>query len=477
MNKILVSLFTVAASAITLQAQNIIETYTAPDGAPLNNDFSVQVRVPGGEWRSIPTYMVLVDEVRNATHHFEDSSVAFFDFEGQVDVKVISNGAPITSARVRPFSYGIEPVLEGNELTFSLCSPKNLSVEVNGDIFHNLQLFASPLCKDKPDAKRIKKDKDLIYFGPGYYDLGPDGLTVGSGKTVYVDGGAFIKGTIKVEGAEGVRVYGHGLLRPERGAGVLVSRSRDVVVEGVIVTQCPVCESDGVKVIDVKSITNYGWGDGMNVIASSNVLFDGVFCRNSDDCTTVYATRGEYSGSCRNIVMQNSTLWADVAHPIFIGIHGNADNPDTIENCRYYNIDILDQKEKQLNYQGCLAINGGDNNIIRDITFENIRIEDIREGQLCNFRIFFNRKYCKAPGQCINDILIKDVTYTGDNANVSIISGYDATRKISGVTFQNLKINGVVISDDMEGKPAWYQTGDIARIYVGEHVDDVKFIK
>lgn len=28
----------------------------------------------------------------------------------------------------------------------------------------------------------------------------------------------------------------------------------------------------------------------MNVFASNNVLFDGVFCRNSDDCTTVYGT-------------------------------------------------------------------------------------------------------------------------------------------------------------------------------------------
>ena len=70
---------------------------------------------------------------------------------------------------------------------------------------------------------------------------------------------------------------------------------------------------------NVKAISSYGWGDGMNVFASNNVLFDGVFCRNSDDCTTVYATRMGFHGGCRNVTMQNSTLWADVAHPIFIG--------------------------------------------------------------------------------------------------------------------------------------------------------------
>ena len=47
----------------------------------------------------------------------------------------------------------------------------------------------------------------------------------------------------------------------------------------------------------------------MNVFASNNVLFDGVFCRNSDDCTTVYATRMGFHGGCRNVTMQNSTLW------------------------------------------------------------------------------------------------------------------------------------------------------------------------
>lgn len=79
----------------------------------------------------------------------------------------------------------------------------------------------------------------------------------------------------------------------------------------------------------------------MNVFASNNVLFDGVFCRNSDDCTTVYATRMGFHGGCRNVTMQNSTLWADVAHPIFIGLHGDVDRNEVMENLTYRNIDIL----------------------------------------------------------------------------------------------------------------------------------------
>ena len=218
-------------------------------------------------------------------------------------------------------------------------------------------------------------------------------------------------------------------------------------------------------------------GDGLNIFASNNVLYDGVFCRNSDDCTTVYGTRMGFTGGCKNITMQNSTLWADVAHPIFIGIHGNTKNPEVLENLNYINIDILDHKEKQLDYQGCLAINAGDNNLIRNVRFENIRIENFRQGQLVNLRIFFNEKYCTAPGKGIEDILFKDISYTGENAEVSMIIGYDKERKVKNIRFENLQINGKVIYDDMPGKPKGYKTGDMARIFVGEHTEGVTFSK
>ena len=153
--------------------------------------------------------------------------------------------------------------------------------------------------------------------------------------------------------------------------------------------------------------------------------------------------------------MQNSTLWADVAHPIFIGIHGNSKEQEILEDLNYVNIDILDHKEKQLNYQGCMAINAGDNNLIRNVRFENIRVEDFRQGQLVNLRIFYNKKYCTAPGRGIENVLFKDISYTGDRAEVSVIEGYNEERKIKDIRFENLRVNGQLITDDMSGKPGW----------------------
>ena len=71
------------------------------------------------------------------------------------------------------------------------------------------------------------------------------------------------------------------------------------------------------------------------------------------------------------------------------------DGGNIIENITFSNIDILEQDEDDSNYQGCLAISASDNNLVRNITYENIRIEDIQEGQLFNFRVYFNEKYKK----------------------------------------------------------------------------------
>jgi hypothetical protein len=456
----------------TAYSENKLVIYPAPAGAELNGDFTVNVRQSGQEWKTIPAYILNVDEVRDGKHQVEHASMSYFDFSGEVEVSVRFNRGDIQTARMRPLSYGVVPEVKGNTLTFRLDRPNNLSVEVNGDIFHNLHLFANPVETFVPDAK----DPDVIYFGPGIHRPETGRVfRIPSGKTVYVSGGAVLMGQILIANVRDVKVLGRGIIDRSVKKGIRIANSRNIYVEGVTLTQIPTGGSDSVTIRNVKSISYYGWGDGMNVFASNNVLFDGVFCRNSDDCTTVYATRKGFTGGCRNITMQNSTLWADVAHPIFIGLHGNTPQPDTIEDLLYTNIDILDHAEKQIDYQGCLSINAGDNNLVRNVRFENIRIENFRRGQLVNLRIFFNKKYCTAPGRGIENVLFKNITYTGQNAELSLIIGYDIERTVKNITFENLIINGVPISDTMPGKPAWYKTSDMARIFVGEHVENILF--
>ena len=471
-------LLAAALHILVAEAAAAVKTYPAPDGARLNNTFAVEVRQAGdNEWCRVDVYNVMVDEVIGTKHTVKDSSMAAFDFDGVAEVRVHYNAGTVGEVRIRPESCGIDAKTDGNTFTFAVDRPRNLSVEVNGDIFNNLHLFANPMDASEPSPKELKKllkDKNFIYFGPGYHRL-DDVLRIGSNQWLYVAGGAVVDGEVVVENAENVRVTGRGMIYPERKMGIMVSRSHNVEIEGIFTTQCAVGGSNGVKISNVKVMSYYGWGDGFNVFASSNVHYDGVFARTSDDCTTIYATRKGFKGGCRNITTENSVLWADVAHPFMIGLHGNPEEPDTIEDVVYRNVDILDMKEKQIDYQGVFAVVAGDDNLVRNVLFEDIRVENFRQGKLFDIRICFNKKYCTAPGRGIENVTFRNISYNGDRSELSMIIGYDETRKVRNITFENLVINGLKISDDMEGKPAWYKTGDMARIFIGEHTENIIF--
>lgn len=456
-------------------------TYHAPQGAPLKHDYDVFVQPRGKEeWTKIDTYMAKVNAPQqDGTHKQSEISYCFFDFTGDVFVKVVCKNKKFSKARIRPDYRGtIAQVQNDSTVRFLLFQPENVSVEFDGDITNNLLVFTSKpgvtMEKAKNEAKREKRN--FVYYAPGLYT--EETISIPSNTTVYLAGGSYFTGTFAIEDAENVSILGRGVARPQRGyEGCHVYRSRNVLVDGLIVNTCPVGESDGVTLHDVRSISHPQWGDGLNVFASKNVLYDRVFCRNSDDCTTAYATRKGFSGSVSNVRMTNSTLWADVAHPIFIGLHGNHEAADSIVGLQYDNIDIICQAEPQVDYQGCLAINCGDNNLVKNVTFDNIRIEQIRQGCILQVKVGWNQKYCKAAGRGVENVLFRNIRYYGQQPNLSIITGYDEQHQVKNVTFEGLKINGKPVYDDMPGKPQWYATADFVPMFVGSHVENLRFKK
>jgi hypothetical protein len=126
-------------------------------------------------------------------------------------------------------------------------------------------------------------------------------------------------------------------------------------------------------------------------------------------------------------------------------------------------------------YQGALAINAGDSNLIQSILVDGFRIENFREGQIVNMRVMYNTKYNTSPGCGIRNVYIEDLSYTGTNANPALLLGYDAECTIVNVTFENMVINGRAISGTM-AKPTWYYTTDMAPMYANEHVLNLTFI-
>lgn len=473
--------------ALPATAQQLI-VYPPTEALRHTTDFIVRARTPGGPWKAIPVYQVTVADGRVGAFKPEQSAMAYFDFTGQVEIAIEIPVRKFTTARIRPLSYDIHPIIDHRTIHLTLDQPRNLSIELDGDIFHNLQLLAgAPEIHSTPEIHSVPEtpktlsapDTNTIYYGPGFHQVGTVHLT--SNKQVYLAGGAVVEGQFLIEHAENVHVSGRGILFQSRHNALLVNFSKNVSIEGLIVLPTTytvlIGSSQNVRIRNLKSFSAGGNNDGIDVFCSSDVLIDNVFMRNSDDCIAIYGHRWNYYGNTRNVTVRHSTLWADVAHPILVGTHGDPAHPDTLEALRFEDIDILDQQEHQIDYQGCMSLNAGDSNLIRDVHFDDIRVEDFRQGQLVNLRIMYNKKYNTAPGKGIEDVQFNNVSYTGTHASLSIIAGYDDAHPIRNITFHHLRINGTLIFDSMPGKPAWYKTSDMAGFFVGEHVDDLKFEK
>ncbi len=452
--------------------------YPIPSGVPTNSSFSVKARTPGGEWQTVPVYRSRAKQIdaNTGSGPVFNSSVATFDFQGTVEVAVTSAKGTIGTARIRPLSYDIDFTVDGATVSFTLTEPRNLSIEVDGEVFNNLQLHANPVETHVPDPD----DPDVIYFGPGLHKTTDNVVQVPSGKTLYLAGGAVLTSRVEFQEVENARLTGRGVLYNTQN-GVLVNYSRNIEIDGIMVLNpssgysVTVGQSKQVTVRNLHSYSHGQWGDGIDVFSSEDVLIEGVWMRNSDDCIAIYAHRWDYYGDCRNITVRNSTLWADVAHPINVGTHGNTDKPETIENLVFSNIDILDHREPQMDYQGCIALNPGDSNLLKNVRAQDIRVEDFRWGQLINMRVMFNTSYNTSVGRGIDGVFIRNMTYTGTHANPSVMVGYDADHAIKNVTFQNLVINGKFIGNGMK-KPGWYKFTDMMPAYANEHVISPRFL-
>ncbi|NEG96503.1 hypothetical protein GFD17_07030 [Bifidobacterium sp. SMB2] len=151
-----------------------IRMYPVPAGAVLQHDLIVRVRTVGDDaWHEVPTYRVKVD-----MHDVSEASMAYFDFEGVVEVEVTRPGWWYCyTADIRPLVLGIAPQVEPRRVAFRLDRPANLSVELNCDRRHNLHLFAGSIA-DVDALERPGDKADVVVEGrmDGPNTLGRDVL-------------------------------------------------------------------------------------------------------------------------------------------------------------------------------------------------------------------------------------------------------------------------------------------------------------
>ena len=430
--------------------------YRSPSRHYTNNDFSIQVRQESGEWQSLTGYYAInMNKGPYTGPTLNTQTFAYFDsdFKKKIEVRVTKNKGTFKTARVRPTSYGIITKENGNNITFFLDQPRNISVEFDNDIYHNLFLFANEIDLNKPK----EGDPSVKYFGPGIHEAG--NITLNSGETIYLAGGSIVRGSIRGTGIKNASIRGHGILQ---NGSIRIDNASHITIEGIIIIDSPGWtivpnQVDSSLIRNVKIINKTMSSDGADPSGCRYLTFDNVFFRIPDDCISVKAmSRSKVTKPNLDMVIKNSMFWSDAAHCILIGPEGNGTSTERvlITNC-----DFLECQYTGSDYWGVFGFTNGDNMTIRDITIEDCRIEDFSFSNLVSFRIETNM-WVKAPGGPIKNVIFRNITYNGSSKNINYIKGFDDKRCVDSVIFENLKINGQHIMNAKQGN---FEIGPFAK--------------
>ena len=421
-----------------------VQIHPAPPGETRSTNFTVTV-----ENENVPVYLAKVaprdpvlrfksvDDIPTSGTHFENTSFASVDFQGSVEV-TISCPEPVRSAKLLPSSYGIVPVISGNRVSFKLTTPRLLTLEVNGDWIHSLHLFANALETDVPR----RDDPKVIFFGPGIHDI--DGLRVSSGQTVYLADGAIVRvkpgrrgPCVSLEGTN-ITLRGRGILDgslcPIHTRNLLGVTGTNIWVEGITLRDSstwtvPVRRSQHVKFTNVKLFGNRANSDGIDICNSRDVEVAHCFLRTLDDLVVVKTDKGQ--GPAENIVVRDCVLWNEVAHALSIG----AELREPVSHVRFANCDVIHDQGREWT----LRVFHCDSAPIRDVTFENIRIEETRRLiSLWIGKFVWTRDPERGH---IQGVVFKDIQAIGDQPKIEL-QGFDAQHQVEDVQFEHVTVNG-----------------------------------
>jgi hypothetical protein len=362
------------------------------------------------------TFEVKVNQRPVELHGFLQGDFGLFEQRGPVDVEV---RAPfnVRWVDVRPRSSRITPSIGADHRTvrFHLAVPLPVTVEFNDDLSKVLHLFAYEPEKNPP----IPGTPNVRYFGSGLHEGGL--MDLKDGETLYLAPGAWVKGWVRSVGTHGISIRGRGVLD---GSGSRVSpESADLAssaapspgerrssearaaaygmgtknmiylkntvgakIEGITIFNSPGwtvvdrgtrgTRIDGIRILNPSN--SYG-DDGIDIVSSSDFQVDGAFIRTNDDCVVV---KNLDDVPTHDIGVRRCVLWnmPTGGNGIEIGFElGHT----LVSRIRFEDIDII-----HVQRGSALSIHNGDSANVEDVTYNDIRVEDVRR-KLVDFCVLY----------------------------------------------------------------------------------------
>ena len=447
------------------EAAIVINDYTMPKDLPekyKSSLFSVLV-----EGEAIDTYKVGLNAWNNEVACCEFSSV------DSVGITVTTNFS-FSSARILPRDADIQCIINGNHLTFTMPVPQNVTIIFDEDFHGNtLHIFA----QQQKNNTIKKNDDNIIYFGPGYYDyssLPP--LQIESGKILYLDAGAVLRGRVLISDATDVKICGHGIILDDfttsdeyDSVALTLKNSNHVTIQDITILRnaaswsafmwkCGNISVNNVKIINPK----YACSDGFDIGNSHNVTFNHMFIRSCDDSIAIKGT-GNYGYNVAEnpaitqanyaISVYNTQVWCDTNNALGIGAETVAAYYDNIQ---FKNIDILYNYDDltypdQFKERSALNICALNATNISNITYEDIRLE--KGKQLISVTMPNDFWFGSMKGNwnwngSFSRITYRNIVSYSDGSNVIQLFGRDSRHTVSDILFDNIKVNGSIIDLD-----------------------------
>lgn len=399
------------------------------------------------------SYKVWVDGQPVFPYQTTAATFASFACDGAVTVEV-ELASPPRGLRIAPSRHGIAAKTNGNRFSFRMAKAMNLFVESEG--VDPLFVFASAIDEAPPRPGT----RGLRHFAAGQvYEIGE--LRLGSDESVYVEGGAVVRGCLRATNAERVRIGGPGVLdgsyynHGEGRRSIVLEGCKDARIDDLIIVEpsswtIMLGACDGVTLRNVRELGFVAGSDGCDIVGSRRVRVEGCCFRNGDDCIAVKSLDMRRHGRDATISYAGDVDDVEIVGCSFLAYLGGTAmeighelRTASVRNVRFRDCDVL----KKPQYGAAFGIHNADRAVVSDVLWQGCRVEHHYD-KLVDLRIIESRwSEDKQRGQ-IRNVTFRDIDVLRSPFNAgyttSLIGGFDAAHTVEHVRFERFRVDGKV---------------------------------
>ena len=370
-----------------------------------------------------------------------------------------TNGAPTTGTTVQPASLGVSVDADPTGVAaFTLPGSRRLLINLPGG--PELLLFADPIEEAPPTGQRV------LRFEAGHiHDAGV--ISLQDGDTLWVEGGAVLRGRLVIKDATHVTVCGRGVIdgiayhtATPKPNFLVFDHCRQLTIRDILMINSPkwqlvlgACED--VTVSGIKEVGYTASSDGIAIVGSQKVCIRDCFLRTADDAVVLKSEvlpphqqdfPVQWALDVEDIDVSGCAILTHGSGAAFEIGHELSTN--RVHNIRFHDCDIIATHGFGISF----SIRNAGRALVEDVCYERIRVEHsyFRFIDLRVIRSMWGNGW-NGPRGRIRNIRFRDIDWKRSMFNpgytTSEIGGFDAEHLVEDVSFSSLRLNGVPVRD------------------------------